>query len=80
MPGHSPRTAPAPAGAWPKNSPARPLDRVPRRAAETDPAAGRPLPFDALDPGRQDEEQMHSDARALRRLLADASGRSGVRR
>ncbi|MFF7098132.1 HIT family protein [Streptomyces rubradiris] len=53
---------------------------VPRRDADTDPAPGGPLPFDALNLGRQDEEQLQADARALRRLLAYTDGRSGVRR
>ncbi|MER5615400.1 HIT domain-containing protein [Streptomyces sp. NPDC002215] len=53
---------------------------VPRREAGTDPAPGGPLPFEVLDLGRQDEEQVQADARALRQLLADAGGRSGVRR
>nr|WP_024126789.1 HIT domain-containing protein [Streptomyces sp. F2]AHE39526.1 Histidine triad (HIT) protein [Streptomyces sp. F2] len=52
---------------------------VPRREAGTDPAPGGPLPFDVLDRGRQDEEQLQADARALRRLLPP-SGRPGVRR
>lgn len=54
--------------------------RVPRREAGTDPVAGGPLPFEALDLGRQDEEQLQSDARVLRQVLADADDRSGVRR
>nr|WP_181411621.1 HIT domain-containing protein [Streptomyces sp. FR1] len=53
---------------------------VPRREAGTDPAPGGPLPFEVLDLGRQDEQQVQADARALRQLLADADGRSGVRR
>ncbi|MCQ9182414.1 histidine triad (HIT) protein [Streptomyces sp. IBSBF 2953] len=52
---------------------------VPRRGAGTDPAPGGPPPFDALDLGRQDEEQLQADARALRQLL-HSSGRPGVRR
>ncbi|WND40741.1 histidine triad (HIT) protein (plasmid) [Streptomyces sp. BB1-1-1] len=42
---------------------------VPRREAGADPAPGGPLPFDVLDFGRQDEDQLQSDARALRRLM-----------
>ncbi|GGV08048.1 hypothetical protein GCM10010275_55280 [Streptomyces litmocidini] len=53
---------------------------VPRRDAGTDLAPGGPLPFDTLGLGRQAEEQLQADARALRRLLADADGRLGVRR
>ncbi|WP_031066084.1 HIT family protein [Streptomyces sp. NRRL F-5527] len=53
---------------------------VPRREAGTDPAPGGPLPFEVLDLGRQDEEQVQADARALRQLLADADGRSGLQR
>ncbi|MER5402854.1 histidine triad (HIT) protein [Streptomyces sp. NPDC002599] len=52
---------------------------VPRREAGTDPAPGGPLPFEVLDLGRQDEEQLQADARALRQLL-NSTGRSGVRR
>ncbi|MFD7447004.1 HIT family protein [Streptomyces sp. NPDC059909] len=44
---------------------------VPRRKAGADPAPGRPLPFDVLDRGRQDEDQLQTDVRALRRLLND---------
>ncbi|MFI5977702.1 HIT family protein [Streptomyces sp. NPDC051452] len=50
---------------------------VPRRKADKDPAPGGPLPFDALDLGRQDEEQLQADARALRQLLP-LSGRPGA--
>ncbi|MFD4525534.1 HIT family protein [Streptomyces sp. NPDC058470] len=46
---------------------------TPRRCADQDPAPGGPLPFDVLDHGRQDEEQLQSDARGLRELL----GRTG---
>jgi diadenosine tetraphosphate (Ap4A) HIT family hydrolase len=42
---------------------------VPRREAGTDPAPGGPLPFDVLDLGRQNEERLQADARALRTLL-----------
>lgn len=52
---------------------------VPRREAEADPAPGGPLPFEVLDLGRQDEEQLQADGRALR-LLLPPSGRPGVRR
>jgi diadenosine tetraphosphate (Ap4A) HIT family hydrolase len=51
---------------------------VPRREAGTDPAPGGPLPFDVLDLGRQNEEQLQSDARALRQLLNHSDG-PGVR-
>ncbi|MER5430280.1 hypothetical protein [Streptomyces sp. NPDC002588] len=51
---------------------------VPRREAGTDPAPGGPLPFEVLDLGRQDEEQLQADTRALRQLL-NPTGRSGVR-
>lgn len=53
---------------------------VPRREIGADRAPGGPLPFETLDLGRQDEEQLQADARALRQLLADADGRPGVRR
>lgn len=53
---------------------------VPRRENGADPVPGGPLPFKALALGRQDEEQLQADARALRQMLADADGRSGVRR
>ncbi|MFJ6725402.1 HIT family protein [Streptomyces sp. NPDC091281] len=52
---------------------------VPRREAGTDPAPGGPLPFDALDLGLRDEEQLQADARALRQLLSP-SGRPGAPR
>ncbi|WP_329020614.1 HIT family protein [Streptomyces sp. NBC_01601] len=52
---------------------------VPRREVGADPAPGGPLPFDALDLGRQNEEQVQADARELRQLLR-STGRSGVRR
>ncbi|GHB81997.1 hypothetical protein GCM10010306_090560 [Streptomyces umbrinus] len=52
---------------------------APRRQAGTDPAPGGPLPFMALDPGRQDKEQLQADAQALRQLMNPA-GRSGVPR
>ncbi|MFD8609684.1 HIT domain-containing protein [Streptomyces sp. NPDC059631] len=43
---------------------------TPRRSADQDPApGGPPPPFDVLDHGRQDEEQLQSDARGLRELL-----------
>jgi diadenosine tetraphosphate (Ap4A) HIT family hydrolase len=51
----------------------------PRREAGFDPAPGGPLPFDMLDLGRQNEEQLRADARALRQLLNDPGSRSGVR-
>jgi diadenosine tetraphosphate (Ap4A) HIT family hydrolase len=60
--------------------PHTPWHRVPRREAGTDPVAGGPLPFQALDLERQDEERLQSDARVLRQVPADADGRSGVRR
>ena len=54
---------------------------TPRYAATGDPAPGGPLPFAALDYGRQDEGRLRADAIALRDLLApvpeagpDASG------
>ncbi|WP_406406895.1 histidine triad (HIT) protein [Streptomyces halstedii] len=49
------------------------------REVAADPASGDPLSFEALDLGRQDEEQLRGDARALRELLI-SDGRSGVRR
>lgn len=52
---------------------------VPRREAGRDPAPGGPLPFEVLDLGRQDEEQLQADARALRQLL-NPTGRPGVPR
>ena len=42
---------------------------VPRREAGADPAPGRPVPFDVLDFGRQDEDQLQADVRASRQLL-----------
>ncbi|MFJ8752150.1 HIT family protein [Streptomyces sp. NPDC102441] len=42
---------------------------TPRRSAGQDPAPGGPLPFAVLDLGRQNEEQLQSDARGLRDLL-----------
>ncbi|MGZ9928320.1 HIT family protein [Streptomyces sp. NC-S4] len=41
-----------------------------RRTAEADPVPGGPLPFAALDEGRQDEQQLQRDATRLRLLLA----------
>lgn len=52
---------------------------VPRREAGADPAPGGPLAFDMLDLGRQNEEQLQADARALRQLLTCPGG-PGVRR
>jgi diadenosine tetraphosphate (Ap4A) HIT family hydrolase len=52
---------------------------VPRREAGIDPAPGGPLPFDMLDLGRQNEEQLQADTRALRQLLNAPHSRSGVR-
>ncbi|MET7684223.1 histidine triad (HIT) protein [Streptomyces sp. NPDC005423] len=52
---------------------------VPRREAGVDPAPGGPLPFDVLDFGRQDEDQLQADARALRQLL-DGPGKPEVGR
>ncbi|WP_256096149.1 HIT family protein [Streptomyces sp. LUP30] len=42
---------------------------VPRREAGADPAPGGPLPFDVLDFGHHDEDQLQAEARALRQLL-----------
>ncbi|MET9805502.1 hypothetical protein [Streptomyces halstedii] len=49
------------------------------REAAADPASGDPLSFEALDLGRQDEEQLRANTRALREPLI-SDGRSGVRR
>ncbi|MFD8258650.1 histidine triad (HIT) protein [Streptomyces griseoluteus] len=43
-----------------------------RRSRRPDPAPGGPLPWDVLDGGRQDEENLQADTAALRELLEDA--------
>lgn len=52
---------------------------VPRRETAQDVAPGAPLPFEALDLGRQDEEQLQADAQELRQLLTSTRS-PGARR
>ncbi|MBV9023608.1 MAG: HIT domain-containing protein [Streptomycetaceae bacterium] len=50
---------------------------TPRYDAENDPAPGGPLPFAVLDHGRQDEDQLRTDAAALRGLLGYPAREAG---